>query len=113
MFELAWSEIAVVGLVALLLFGPEEMARGLWHLGRWVGRVNKAIAEFRSQVDALGFAAEARAMREEVEKAAGHITASRPSMPITETAVAIIPPASSPQVPPPPPAPPPHPNNSR
>ncbi|MFN9789641.1 MAG: twin-arginine translocase TatA/TatE family subunit, partial [Holosporales bacterium] len=47
MFELAWSEIAVVGLVALLLFGPEEMARGLWHLGRWVGRVNKSIAEFR------------------------------------------------------------------
>ncbi|MFN7226580.1 MAG: twin-arginine translocase TatA/TatE family subunit [Holosporales bacterium] len=70
MFELAWSEIAVVGLVALLLFGPEEMARGLWHLGRWVGRVNKTIAEFRSQVEALGFAAEARAMRDEMEKAA-------------------------------------------
>jgi sec-independent protein translocase protein TatB len=69
MFELAWSEIAVVGLVALLLFGPEEMARGLWHLGRWVGRVNKTIAEFRNQVEALGFAAEARAMRDEMEKA--------------------------------------------
>lgn len=51
MLDIGWSELLVVGVVALLVVGPKELPQLLRTIGRYVGMVRRQANEFRAQFD--------------------------------------------------------------
>src|ERR1700692_2414862 len=49
MFDIGWSEIAVIAVVALIAIGPKELAGVLRMVGQWMGKALKMAAEFQGQ----------------------------------------------------------------
>ena len=49
MFDIGWSELLVIGIVALIVIGPKELPGALRTLGLWMGKVRRMAAEFQGQ----------------------------------------------------------------
>lgn len=49
MFDLGWSELVVIGIVALIAIGPKELPGVLRSLGHWMGKVRRMASEFQDQ----------------------------------------------------------------
>ncbi|HAQ00243.1 MAG TPA: twin-arginine translocase subunit TatB, partial [Rhodospirillum rubrum] len=51
MFDLSWSEIALVGVVALIVIGPKDLPNVLRTAGKWVRKIRSLGSEFQRQMD--------------------------------------------------------------
>ena len=49
MFDIGWSELVVIGVVALIVIGPKELPGVLRTIGQWMGKVRRMAAEFQGQ----------------------------------------------------------------
>jgi sec-independent protein translocase protein TatB len=49
MFEIGWSELLVIGVVALIAIGPKELPGVLRTAGQWIGKIRRMAAEFQGQ----------------------------------------------------------------
>jgi sec-independent protein translocase protein TatB len=49
MFDIGWSELVVIGIVALIAIGPKELPGVLRSLGHWMGKVRGMASEFQNQ----------------------------------------------------------------
>ena len=49
MFDIGWSELVVIGVVALIAIGPKELPGVLRMVGQWIGKARKMAAEFQGQ----------------------------------------------------------------
>jgi sec-independent protein translocase protein TatB len=49
MFDIGWSELVVIGVVALIVIGPKELPTVLRTIGQWMGKVRRMAAEFQGQ----------------------------------------------------------------
>ena len=49
MFDIGWSELLLIGIVALIAIGPKELPGALRTLGQWMGKVRRMAAEFQGQ----------------------------------------------------------------
>jgi sec-independent protein translocase protein TatB len=49
MFDIGWSEIALIAVVALIAIGPKELPGVLRMVGQWMGKARKMAAEFQGQ----------------------------------------------------------------
>ena len=49
MFDIGWSELLVIGIVALIVIGPKELPGALRTLGLWMGKVRRMASEFQGQ----------------------------------------------------------------
>jgi sec-independent protein translocase protein TatB len=49
MFEIGWSELVVIAVVALIAIGPKELPGVLRMVGQWMGKARKMAAEFQGQ----------------------------------------------------------------
>jgi sec-independent protein translocase protein TatB len=49
MFDIGWSEILVIAVVALIAIGPKELPGVLRMVGQWMGKARKMAAEFQGQ----------------------------------------------------------------
>jgi sec-independent protein translocase protein TatB len=49
MFDIGWSEFAVIAVVALIAIGPKELPGVLRTVGQWMGKARKMAAEFQGQ----------------------------------------------------------------
>jgi sec-independent protein translocase protein TatB len=48
-FDIGWSELVVIGVVALIAIGPKELPTVLRTLGQYMGKIKRMSAEFQSQ----------------------------------------------------------------
>jgi len=69
MFDLAWSHILLIGVVALLVIGPKDLPRVLRTVGMWVGRARAVAREFQGSLDQMIREAELEEVRKQVERA--------------------------------------------
>jgi sec-independent protein translocase protein TatB len=69
MFDFAWSEIALIAVVALVVIGPKDLPRVMRTVGYWVGRARAVAREFQSSVDQMIREAELEDVRKQVEDA--------------------------------------------
>lgn len=51
MFDVAWSELLLVAVVAILVVGPKELPGMLRSLGRMLGKLRRTADEFRRHFD--------------------------------------------------------------
>ncbi|MEN5202701.1 Sec-independent protein translocase protein TatB [Pseudomonas wadenswilerensis] len=51
MFEVGFTELLLVGIVALLVLGPERLPAAARTLGRGLGQAKRAMASIKAQVD--------------------------------------------------------------
>jgi sec-independent protein translocase protein TatB len=49
MFDVGWSELVVIAVVALIAIGPKELPGVLRSVGYWMGKVRQMAAEFQGQ----------------------------------------------------------------
>ncbi len=51
MFDIGWSELLIIAVVALVVIGPKELPATLRTIGKMTARARKMAGEFRSQFD--------------------------------------------------------------
>jgi sec-independent protein translocase protein TatB len=51
MFDIAWSELLLIAVVALIFIGPKELPYVLHSLGRMVGKLRRQADDFRRQFE--------------------------------------------------------------
>ena len=49
MFDIGWSELVIIAVVALIAIGPKELPGVLRMVGQWMGKARKMAAEFQGQ----------------------------------------------------------------
>jgi sec-independent protein translocase protein TatB len=49
MFDIGWSELVVIGVVALIAIGPKDLPGVLRTVGQYMGKIRKMAAEFQGQ----------------------------------------------------------------
>jgi sec-independent protein translocase protein TatB len=49
MFDIGWSELVVIGVVALIAIGPKELPGVLRMVGQWMGKARRMASEFQGQ----------------------------------------------------------------
>ncbi len=69
MFDLAWSEILLVGVVALLVVGPKELPDLLRTVGRWMRKARSMASNFQSTFDQMMRDEELAKTRQDLERA--------------------------------------------
>ncbi len=60
MLDLAWPEIAVVGVVALIAIGPKDLPKAMYAVGRWAGKARAFAEDMHRALEQLSFEAEVR-----------------------------------------------------
>jgi len=53
MFDVAPTELLLVGIVALVVIGPKDLPRAMRFVGYWVGRARGVARQFRAGFDAM------------------------------------------------------------
>jgi sec-independent protein translocase protein TatB len=53
MFDFSWSEILLIGVVALVVIGPKDLPRVLRTVGQWVSRARGVAREFQFHLDQM------------------------------------------------------------
>lgn len=51
MFDIGFFELMLIGIVALIVIGPERLPRVARTLGKWVGRTRRFIANVKQDID--------------------------------------------------------------
>lgn len=53
MFDIGWTEIALIGGVAVVVMGPEEMPRVLYNLGKVVRKIKTFTGDIQKSLDKI------------------------------------------------------------
>lgn len=69
MFDLGWSEMGIVLLIALLVLGPKEMPKLARDLGRWVGKARSLAREFQRSLEDMAREAELDDVKKQIDDA--------------------------------------------
>lgn len=51
MLDIGWTELLVVGVIALLVVGPKDLPRVLRYAGYWMGKARSMAREFQKAID--------------------------------------------------------------
>lgn len=76
MFDVGWSELLVIAVVAIVVIGPKDLPKFMRGAGRYAGKIRRAAADFQRQFE--------EAMREseadEVKKAIESVRTETPNL---------------------------------
>lgn len=76
MFDLGWSKILILAVVAIVVVGPKELPSLLRTLGQFIAQLRRHAAEFRAQFDEAMRSTELDQIRRDVEAIKSDATAS-------------------------------------
>src|SRR5438445_6474241 len=69
LLDMGWSELMLIGIVALVVIGPKDLPKALRVAGFWVRKARTLSREFQSSVEQMIREAELDEMRQELKKA--------------------------------------------
>jgi sec-independent protein translocase protein TatB len=70
MFDISWSELLVIAVVAIVVVGPKDLPRALRTVGRFAGKAKSMAREFQNQFNEALREAEIDTIRKDVESVA-------------------------------------------
>jgi sec-independent protein translocase protein TatB len=68
MFDFSWSELLLIGIVALVFIGPKELPGVLRTAGQWMAKVRRMASDFQSQFQDAMREAELADLKKEVDE---------------------------------------------
>jgi sec-independent protein translocase protein TatB len=68
MFDIGWSELLVIAIVALVAIGPKELPGALRTLGQWTAKLRRMASEFQSQFHEAMREAEMADLKKQVDE---------------------------------------------
>jgi len=68
MFEIGWSELLLIGIVALIAIGPKELPTVLRTLGQWMSKLRRMASEFQNQFQEAMREAEMADLKKQVDE---------------------------------------------
>jgi sec-independent protein translocase protein TatB len=74
MFDFSWSELLLIGVVALIFIGPKELPGVLRTLGQWMAKVRRMAGDFQNQFHDAMREAELADLKKEVDAMAAQAT---------------------------------------
>jgi len=51
MFDIAFSELLIIGIVALVVIGPERLPKVARTAGQWLGKLNRYVSQVKQDID--------------------------------------------------------------
>ncbi len=79
MFDIGFSEILVIFVLALIVLGPEKLPRVVREVGRWVGRARAMARQFQEQLEEEVDVDRTRTIRPEPVRAVGGTPPATPT----------------------------------
>ena len=76
MFDIAWSEMVLIGAVALVVIGPKDLPKALRTVGQTVARVRRMASEFQGQFNEAMREAELSDLKKQVEDVGGSVSSA-------------------------------------
>jgi sec-independent protein translocase protein TatB len=67
-FDVGFSEMMLIGLIALLVLGPERLPPLVRGVGRWMGRAQRMVRDFRTQLENETSVRDLRTLQGELNK---------------------------------------------
>jgi sec-independent protein translocase protein TatB len=74
MFDIGFSELLVIGVVALVVIGPEKLPRMARTLGHLAGRLQRYVSDVKADINREIELEELRKMRDSMQKAADDLS---------------------------------------
>ncbi|MFL5337374.1 MAG: Sec-independent protein translocase protein TatB [Geminicoccaceae bacterium] len=68
MFDIGWSEMALIVMVALIVIGPKDLPRVARSVGKWTGKARAMAREFQRSIDDMAREADLQDIKAEVDK---------------------------------------------
>jgi len=78
MFDIGYTELLVIAIVALVVIGPKDLPRVMRTVGGWVGRARGMARHFRSGIDTMMREAELEEMEKKWREENARILAEHP-----------------------------------
>src|ERR1051325_143895 len=72
MFDIGFSELLVIGVVALIVIGPEKLPRVARTVGHLVGRLQRYVSDVKADINREIELEELRKMRDSMQQAASN-----------------------------------------
>ena len=69
MLDIAWSELLVIGVIALIVLGPKDLPKALKLFTYWTRKARGMVRDFQGHVDQMVREAELDEVKRELEKA--------------------------------------------
>jgi sec-independent protein translocase protein TatB len=70
MFDIGFSELMLIGIVALVVIGPERLPKVARSAGQWLGRLNRYVAQVKQDIDRDMKLEELRKMQQDMKDTA-------------------------------------------
>ena len=74
MFDFGFSELVVIGAVALVVLGPEKLPVVARTAGEWIGKAQRMVAQVKGDIEREAELAELKKIQEEAKSAADNLT---------------------------------------
>jgi sec-independent protein translocase protein TatB len=69
MFDFAWSELALIAVVALVVIGPKDLPRVMRIVGQWTRRARSIAREFQGSLDQMMRESELDEVKRHIDRA--------------------------------------------
>jgi len=70
MFDIGFSELMLIGIVALVVIGPERLPKVARTAGQWIGKLNRYVSQVKQDIDRDIKLEELRKMQQEMKDTA-------------------------------------------
>lgn len=70
MFDIGWTEILVIAIVAIVVIGPKDLPRAMRVVGQWTSRMKRMAREFQGQFNEAMREAELDGVQRDLQKVA-------------------------------------------
>ena len=84
MFDIGWSELLVIAVVALVAIGPKELPTVLRTIGQWMAKLRRMASEFQNQFHEAMREAELSELKKEVDEMASKAASYTHYDPVSE-----------------------------
>jgi sec-independent protein translocase protein TatB len=73
MFDISWSELLLIAVVALVFIGPKELPGVLRTVGQWTGKIRRMASEFQDQFREAIREAEVADLKKDIDEATSNL----------------------------------------
>ena len=77
MFDIGWTEMALIAAVAVIVIGPKDLPMALKTVGQWMAKARAMAREFQGSVDEMIRESEIDKLKKDVEEAASKLDVTK------------------------------------